>query len=166
MIEIHTPLEMLKEAKRRSDETLRNIPNIENKTGLSANNRYAIGALGELAFQKLLDDAGKYYVYEPKQDGKSDQYDFLIRYGNIEYELDVKTGGGTHLPNMFVPKSQLEAKEYPLYVGCRRNKEKNTVEIWGYTMAFDLHEVPSKIPSLGRSYRNLKPIQELLKKLT
>ena len=144
---------------------LSNLPDVENHSGLSTNRRYLIGALGELAFEELLKREKKQFVYEPRTDGKSDDGDFDLVYGRLKITADVKTGSHKNIKYMYVTKASLKRKKYPMYIGCRIDKEKGHVEIWGYAKIDDMRDVPSKIPSIGKEFNLLTPIETLLKKL-
>jgi len=164
MIQIPITKQMLETAKAYQDKVLANLPKVDNHTGLTAQNRYMIGSLGEQAVVKILKDNNKRFEYHPKADGKSDQGDITIWYGNLDLTVDVKTGGNENIQYMYIPMSQYNRKRYPIYIGCRINKPN--IEVWGYAPPEQLRVVPSKIDSIGKEFELLKPVEKLIEKLS
>lgn len=138
-----------------------------NYTGISKEDRYYFGYLGELAFWKVLYQNNKEYQYEPKFDGLSDDRDFFIFIKGKKKKVDIKTASKGFYKNIMLPKKQWLKKKSDYYIGIRL--EGDTANIFGYCKHSNFKEQntfgDNMIVTMYKSLSELNPIETLLKKI-
>jgi len=138
-----------------------------NYTGFEAPHRYYKGALGELCFARHLDNLGLEYDFKPRTDGMPDSGDFVIYLNSTDYKLDIKTGGGEHLNQMYLSEKQIEryGNNHYLYIGARINKKKLAVELWGWAFLSDFSPNPRDSRNRIIKYSDLRSLSRLTDKM-
>lgn len=114
--------EMVAEA-RRLEARVKKTRTLQGRhpDGLEEPDRYFIGYLGELAFARLLTEAGRWFKWAPRTDGKADNGDFTVSHRGVSWCLDVKTASKPHYTRLMMPKTQLErvGRAVDIYVAAR-----------------------------------------------
>jgi len=126
------------------------IKNTENRSGHSAPRRYYIGSIGEQAFARYLDNAGIGYQYQPKADGRSDEFDFVLSYGGNPYRIDVKTTASAGAAYLSMPAYQAKKQTVDAFVGVvlREDEYAHVAQLRG-------------IISRDNYAKNAKPVEKL-----
>jgi len=144
MIAINIDEPMKTQARSMSDKTIANLKKVSNYTGLESEDRYYIGAIGELGFKALLEQKEIKFDYRPRQDGESDSGDFAVFGTSSVAIVDVKTASKPTHKNLMVPAKQLERVGHYTYIGARI--VDSVIEFHGYCYQEDFE--PSTIPGL------------------
>lgn len=129
-----------------------------NYTGLSFDDRWYIGYLGELVFREYVDFLGVDYKYSLKTDGKADDSEFVV----CGKTCDVKTAGKAFHTRIMLPKAQIARHKSDYYIGVKINGDSG--EIHGYcTLAdFKTGDFGYGIDTLYKELSELSPIDEIL----
>ena len=160
--------EMKQKARGWNDKVMQsNIKYSPNYTGISVNDRFYYGYLGELVFLELLKQSGKKYEYTPRFDGIPDDCDFLIYIDGKPEKLDVKTASKNFYKNIMLPKSQWIKKYRDYYIGIRL--EGDAANVCGYCKHNDFEEKDTfgynGVVTMYKSLNELELIEELLEKI-
>jgi hypothetical protein len=134
MIIIPLTKQIKDEARRLSDEVIKNLPPTANYTHISARDRFYIGYLGELAFAELV--KGKKVTHNINTSGSSQDEDFYAYCKTVDKKIDIKS---TNHPNgryIMIPKKQFDKNKATIYVGIKLTDDE--AEIWGWCFSSSL----------------------------
>lgn len=133
MISVRLTEQMVVRARqyqRKVSETA-TLRGTENYTGLSVQDRYFHGHLGELAVVKLLGWHGKRYAYKPAADGQPDGGDVTVFVADRGLQVDIKTATRPTHRCLMIPEAQFAKRHRDLYLGARLDLESMRCEVHG-----------------------------------
>ena len=139
----------------------------DNYTRLSEDDRYYYGLIGEQIFEQVLINHSKSYEYDPVYDGKADHGDFKLFIGTLPVVIDVKTCSKVFHKYLAMPVAQFNKYTYDAFVGVQLDGDVATV--WGYCYKSHFKPVNNpnmKVPTMGVALKDLRPIEEMLDKLS
>ena len=139
------------------------IMNTPNHTGISSINRYAIGYIGEWAFNEWLMENNVDGNWNPQSNGLSDKHDFLINGKTI----DIKTGSNIDYKLLMFPQTQLLKKTNDFYVGVIVDLKNKVGYIHGYEAIGTIQKIKAKdfgkgIPAIAIKLEKLKDVLEII----
>ena len=107
------------EALAYSETVLSNLKKTPNYTGLVEADRFFVGACGEIAFRKWCDLKGLRYEQTSRDDGESDDQDFIIyaRKSGKPCTVNVKCSHHPAAKYLMQPQTQHFLHKQDLYVG-------------------------------------------------
>lgn len=122
------------EAYEAAIEKTRTIRRRSNYTSFEAKRRYFCGYLGELAFLKLLQDAGKEFVHHVDKTGKKVDRKFVLhdRETGAPISVNVATSSSQKHANVAYPKEKLLRSWFDYLVAVRLDYSASIAEVWGY----------------------------------
>lgn len=164
MAQIEITNKMRLRAKIMEAQILEKFKEDKNYTGISIDDRFYIGYLGELAFQKLLHDANKQYSYVPTTDGKAGGADFVV-IAHRELEIEIKTTAHPNAEHILIPQKQFELYIYDIYIGVQIIEDK-IARICGWCFHHDLiFDGSFQTPCYKIKFTKLYPIEKLIERL-
>ena len=134
-------LDMVRKAETFARVLERNLPSVENYTGIEAADRYKLGFLAEFAFANVLKHAGRAFVYQPRLDGVSDNgTDFRVAVNQVTHSIDVKTASRSHHRYLMVPDAmwRKHGGSSDFYIGARLDLDELACELWGVATWLDV----------------------------
>lgn len=169
IIKVDITGEMKKTAKSYSDSVLKNLKKTPNYTGLSVENRFYCGYLGEQVFNNYLKESKKRFEYQTRFDGNSDNGDYLLfMKSGVVRTADAKTACKKFHSKIMMPFKQAKIHSYYYYIGVKLNEDVG--EIWGYCLLEDFVTKAggfdnSAVDTLYKDLSSLRSIEELLNEI-
>lgn len=107
------------EAMEYAETVMSNLKKTPNYTGLVEDDRFFVGACGELAFRKWAASQGLRFEETTRDDGNSDQQDFLLfaRNSGRQCSVNVKCSFHPRAAYLMQPQTQHCLHKQDLYVG-------------------------------------------------
>jgi len=157
-------LDMVRKAETFARVLERNLPSVENYTGIEAADRYKLGFLAEFAFANVLKHAGRAFVYQPRLDGVSDNgTDFRVAVNQVTHSIDVKTASRSHHRYLMVPDAmwRKHGGSSDFYIGARLDLDELACELWGVATWLDIARAPVRTPGDGLAPDVLAPTRAI-----
>ena len=134
-----------------------------NYTNLSEKDRFAIGYLGEWAFNEYLLENDVDGHWNPKADGIPDEADFFLK----GQKVDIKTGSNINYQLLMFPEAQFLKSKKDIYVGVILDLLHKVAYIHGYALKSTIQRLKPKdygknIPTLAIKLSSLKEISEII----
>ena len=154
-------------AKERADLTLLNLKRLgkQQYTGITRENAFYDGYLGELVMLELLKQEGIQGAYRHRSDGVADNRpEFLINTPMGDREFDVKTATKPFHIRIMMPAKQLIAHDSQYYVGVRLCGEIGEIHGFCGKDQFQYKDdgfTTDHAPTYYMLLRDLKPIEQL-----
>jgi hypothetical protein len=119
------------EALLHNETVLGNLKETPNYTGLVESNRFYVGALGEIAFRKWAISRGLVFVETSRDDGESDEQDFILyaRRSGKPCTVNVKCSLHPRAQYLMQPVAQHSIYSQDLYVGCTGEDDGERVAV-------------------------------------
>ncbi len=137
-----------------------------NYTGLSEDQRFYFGTLGELAVVKLLHDNGVKLKYAPEWGAGADDGGIIVYADNYPCKVDVKTASKVFHEHLWIPTKQFNRYTYDGYIGVRLVDD--VAEVFGYCAKKDFKKTEhpgAKVANYGIRLDELRDIEKLYEKL-
>lgn len=157
-------IKITEQAKQEARESQKKVAesglfDTPNYTGLSEEDRFYYGYLGEWGFAQFLIKHKIPFEWDNKYTGHIDNGDFII-HGKV---YDVKTATKPGYKNLMFPKKQLKHKR-DFYIGCRL--DGNYIEVVGLICRKKIEKITPKdfgkgVETISVLLKDLIPVEEL-----